>query len=92
MVQHRSSSQCHPLRHARRTPSRGGQALLERRHRVYQRARAERPDRWSRQTRDWTPIGTVWLNPERKGHGAADALPHEAGGGGPMADPVNHAA
>ena len=67
-------------------------ALLESRHRVYQRARAERPDRWSRQTRDWTPIGTVWLNPERKGHGAVDALPHEAGGDGSMADPENRAA
>lgn len=67
-------------------------ALLERRHRVYQSARAERPDRWSRHTRNWTPIDTVWLNPEREGHGAADALPHEAGGGGTMADPENRAA
>ncbi len=67
-------------------------ALLENRHSVYQSARAERPERWSRHTRDWTPIGTVWLNPERKGHGAADALPHEAGGGGPMAGPENRAA
>jgi transposase InsO family protein len=37
-------------------------ALLESRHRVYQSARAERPDRWSRHTRNWTPIDTVWLN------------------------------
>ncbi len=56
-----------------------------------------RPDRWSGRTRNWQPIGAVWLNPERpeagrRGHGAADALPHEAGGGGPMAGPANRAA
>ena len=72
-------------------------ALLASRHQVYELARAARPDRWSGQTRNWQPIGSVWLNPERpeagrRGHGAADALPHEAGGGGPMAGPANRAA
>jgi transposase InsO family protein len=72
-------------------------ALLASRHKVYERARAARPDRWSGKTRNWSPIGSVWLNPERpeterKGHGAADALPREAGGGGPMAGPAEHAA
>ncbi|CUH40986.1 putative transposase OrfB [Jannaschia seosinensis] len=72
-------------------------ALLAERHRVYQMARAVHPERWSGQTRDWQPIGSVWLNPERpdagrRGHGAADALPHEAGGGGPMAGPAENAA
>jgi transposase InsO family protein len=38
-------------------------ALLARRHAVYQSARARNPARWSRHTRDWTPIGSVWLNP-----------------------------
>jgi len=71
--------------------------LLARRHQVYERARAARPDRWSGRTRNWQPIGPVWLNPERTdagrgGHGAADALPHEAGGGGHMARPAEHAA
>ena len=47
-------------------------------------------------TRNWQPIGSVWRNPERpeagrRGHGAADALPQEAGGGGPMAGPANRA-
>ena len=72
-------------------------ALLASRHQVYERARAARPDRWSGRTRNWQPIGAVWLNPERpdagrRGHGAADALPHKAGGGGPMAGPANRAA
>jgi len=72
-------------------------ALLASRHQVYQLARAARPDRWSGRTRNWQPIGSVWLNPERpdtarRGHGAADALPHQAGGGGPMAGPAENAA
>jgi transposase InsO family protein len=72
-------------------------ALLASRDQVYEIARAARPDRWSGRTRNWQPIGAVWLNPERpeagrRGHGAADALPHKAGGGGPMAGPANHAA
>lgn len=38
--------------------------LLEQRHRVYERARRRHPERWTRTTRDWTPVGTVVLNPE----------------------------
>ena len=73
------------------------QPLLANRHQVYQRARAAHPERWSGRTRDWTPIGSVWLNPERpeagsEGHGAADALPQEAGGGGSMAGPAEQVA
>jgi len=41
-------------------------ALLERRHQLYQQARARRPQRWSRQTRNWSPVRTVSLNPDRK--------------------------
>lgn len=72
-------------------------ALLAERHRVYQLARAAHPERWSGKTRNWQPTGSVWLNPEgptagRGGHGPADALPHEAGGGGPMAGPAEQAA
>jgi putative transposase len=40
-------------------------ALLTARHELYQRARRANPRRWSRQTRDWTPVATVTLNPER---------------------------
>jgi putative transposase len=39
--------------------------LLEARHAVYQGARERNPRRWSRQTRNWTPVTAVTLNPER---------------------------
>jgi putative transposase len=39
-------------------------AILARRHAVYVRARRKRPERWSRNTRNWTPVATVTLNPE----------------------------
>lgn len=39
-------------------------AILGHRHRVYLAARAHRPGRWSRHTRNWTPVVTVRLNPE----------------------------
>jgi len=40
-------------------------ALLAARHEIYQRARHANPRRWSGQTRDWTPVAAVTLNPER---------------------------
>ena len=40
-------------------------AILARRHEVYTAAREKQPRRWSRDTRNWTPIGAVTLNPER---------------------------
>ena len=39
-------------------------AILERRHEIYQRKRAEHPQRWSGSTRNWEPVGKVWLNPD----------------------------
>ena len=36
--------------------------VLAARHVVYQRARQRHPDRWSRQTRNWTPAAEVRLN------------------------------
>jgi len=39
-------------------------AILARRHALYQRARSRQPERWSRQTRNWTPVGVVTLNPD----------------------------
>jgi putative transposase len=39
--------------------------MLAARHAVYQDARQRNPRRWSRQTRNWTPVGVVTLNPER---------------------------
>jgi len=41
------------------------QEVLARRHQLYERARKSNPQRWARKTRDWTPIGTVILNPEQ---------------------------
>lgn len=38
-------------------------AVLARRHQLYQDARDKRPERWSRKTRNWSPIGAVALNP-----------------------------
>lgn len=40
-------------------------AILAARHALYVQARAKTPARWSRRTRNWTPIGAVTLNPER---------------------------
>jgi putative transposase len=40
-------------------------AILAARHALYAQARERNPARWSRDTRDWTPIGAVTLNPER---------------------------
>jgi putative transposase len=38
-------------------------AILAQRHRVYRAAFAITPRRWTGQTRNWTPIGAVALNP-----------------------------
>ena len=40
-------------------------AILACRHTLYQAARQNNPKRWSRKTRNWSPIGAVTLNPER---------------------------
>ena len=41
------------------------QAILAARHALYVTARELNPARWSGNTRNWSPIGTVTLNPER---------------------------
>ena len=40
-------------------------ALLKQRHTVYAAAKQRHPPRWSGETRNWTPVNEVWLNPER---------------------------
>jgi putative transposase len=40
--------------------------LLNKRHRLYQQARAQHPERWSGNTRNWAHQKTVYLNPERQ--------------------------
>ena len=49
-------------------------ALLQARQRVYAEAKARHPARWSGPTRDWTPVGEVWLNPQASPPTADDAL------------------
>jgi putative transposase len=48
--------------------------VLSRRRELYARARRSNPERWSRTTRNWQPVGTVTLNPEPR----ASARPMEA--------------
>lgn len=40
-------------------------SILEARHALYIRARERNPRRWSRTTRNWSPIDVLTLNPER---------------------------
>ncbi len=40
--------------------------ILKQRQRVYERARRGNPGRWSGATRNWQPIKTVYLNPEKR--------------------------
>lgn len=40
-------------------------AILAARHALYQQAREQQPARWSGDTRNWSPITSVALNPER---------------------------
>lgn len=41
-------------------------SILAERHRLYEQARAAKPERWSGATRNWTPEGAVALNPENE--------------------------
>jgi transposase InsO family protein len=41
-------------------------AILDERKRLYEAAKAAHPRRWSGDTRDWTPVGEVWLNPPKE--------------------------
>jgi transposase InsO family protein len=40
--------------------------ILARRKEVYEKARKKHPERWTGATRNWTPIGDVYLNPDIK--------------------------
>jgi hypothetical protein len=39
-------------------------AILAKRCSLYEKARQQNPNRWSRNTRNWEPVETVYLNPE----------------------------
>jgi putative transposase len=45
-------------------------AILTRRRQLYERVRRRTPGRWSGNTRNWTPIDTVVLNPESTAEGS----------------------
>ncbi len=45
-----------------------GHQILARRHELYEQARKTSPERWSGQTRNRKPVGTVLLNPGREQH------------------------
>ncbi|MGZ8095129.1 MAG: IS3 family transposase, partial [Methylosarcina sp.] len=40
------------------------EAILAARKGVYEAAKQKKPERWTGETRNWSPIGKVWLNPE----------------------------
>ena len=62
---------------ARQSHAGDDHAILAARDALYAQARERNPARWSRDTRDWTPVGAVTLNPERE---AAVAMAHRAEG------------
>ena len=39
-------------------------AILAKRNAVYRQAKRRNPAQWSANTRDWSPVGEVWLNPD----------------------------
>lgn len=41
-------------------------ALLEKRQKLYEAAKARNPQRWSGKTRNWKPVDEVWLNPPKE--------------------------
>jgi len=47
------------------------QDILARRQELYRRARTLNPERWTRATRNWTPVGPVILNPQGASGAAA---------------------
>lgn len=49
------------VRHARKD-----RPLLANRHAVYTEARSRTPRRWSGDTRNWSPVGAVYLNPVKQ--------------------------
>lgn len=51
-----------------------GEEILVKRHHLYETAKAKHPERWSRQTRDWSIDNKVWLNPEKSNIDATKKL------------------
>jgi transposase InsO family protein len=53
-------------------------AILHNRHVVYERAKSANPHRWSRQTRNWSVIKEVRLNPGKENKSDAEKLRNQA--------------
>jgi len=57
----------------------GDAAILALRTRVYLAAAQKCPERWrGRATRNWMPVGGVWLNPDKPNHQGRKGLPFAA--------------
>ena len=41
--------------------------VLNKRHLIYQAAKAKNPNRWSKETRNWSVVDKVELNPKKEG-------------------------
>jgi len=41
-------------------------AILAKRCRLYMNKKQQTPSRWAKNTRKWTPVGTVYLNQKRR--------------------------
>jgi putative transposase len=48
------------------------EAILNNRKIVYEAAKQCNPQRWSGETRNWEPVGTVWLNPDKPDAGGVE--------------------
>lgn len=71
--------------------------ILAQRVEVYEAARAKNPARWTRSTRNWTPVDEVYLNPDepqskRSEVPALGDLVERGDKGGALADRGSHAA
>lgn len=68
--------------------------ILAKRHAVYEAARKRHPERWIASTRNWTPIGDVYLNPDDTKQSGAPAMGRgtlRGDKGGALADRGSHA-
>ncbi len=53
-------------------------AILANRQRIYTEAKHHYPERWSGAIRNWTPVGDVWLNPNKEDRSVKTSLENVA--------------
>jgi hypothetical protein len=46
--------------------------ILARRKAVYEQARQRHPERWTGSTRNWSPVGAIYLNPDERPANSAE--------------------